>query len=135
MKRILSILLICAAVFSSVTACGAKQDKDVTCEDVIAAYEEAGYGVTHLEYPDKDYGYLCNVIIRDSNGESSISFKFFETDAEAQAEADASQWNVILWLYSAAMFQPTWLHTEHYRNIEIEYDDTDLYGPFRDLIK
>ena len=84
MNRILSIILLCTVIFSSVTACGAKQDKDVTCEEVISAYEDSGYDVTHLEYPDKDYGYLCNVIVRSEDGESSISFNFFRNRRRSQ---------------------------------------------------
>ena len=40
-----------------------------------------------------------------------------------------------MWLFSAIYGDPTWLETECYRNIEIEYDDDDLYVPFEELIR
>lgn len=134
MRRILSAVLIYAVVLAAFTACSTKPEKEVSCEDVISAYEEAGYVVEHIECSGKDYGYSCVVNITVEDYDSTASFKFYETDEEAQVEADKRQWNVILWLYTSALFQPKWLHTKSYRNIEIEYDDSDLYKPFRDLI-
>ena len=88
----------------------------------------------HREYPEKEYGYVCMVRIEEEDGDS-IEFHFHETNDDAQAEAKERQWNGVLWLFSAIYGDPTWLETECYRNIEIEYDDDDLYEPFRELIK
>lgn len=133
MKRCLSLLIAVALVLCLFTGCAVKQEKKVTCQAVIAAYQEAGYEVWHRDYPEKDYGYACCIEIENGDGDH-ISFYFFETEKEAEAYAKERRWNLVLWLYTAAMFQPTWLTTETYRNIEIEYDDKDLYKPFRELI-
>lgn len=134
MKRVLCLSLLVAMAMSLFAGCAAKQSKEVTCQDVIGAYEEAGYEVWHRDYPEKEYGYACCIEIEDEDGDH-ISFYFFETVNEADAYAKERQWNWALWLYSAAMFQPTWLTTETYGNIEIEYDQKDLYKPFKALIK
>lgn len=134
MKRILSIILLCALILPTFTGCGAFRKKDITCEDVIAAYEDAGYEVEHIEYSDKRYGWLCEVnVTTDDN--NFIYIKFFETDEEAKKYADESQWNAVLWMYSLTMLQPTWVHTERYQNIEIEYDKTSLYRPLKKLMR
>lgn len=132
MKRILCLLLLAAVVLSCFGGCAAEPDREVRCAEVVAAYEEAGYSVWHRDYPEKEYGYACCIEIESDDGDR-ISFHFFETDQEAEAYAKERQWNWALWLYTAAMFQPTWLTTETYRNIEIEYDSKDLYAPFQQL--
>lgn len=134
MKRMLCMLLFAAMVLSLFAGCTSKQDKEVTCQEVIAAYQEAGYTVYHRDYPEKEYGYLCCIEIESEDGDH-ISFNFFDTDKEAEAYAEERQWNWALWLYTAAMFQPTWLTTETYGSIEIEYDDDDLYKPFKELVR
>lgn len=133
MKRFVCICLLVAMLLPVFSGCS-KQDKEISCADVIAAYEQAGYEVWHKEYPEKEYGYICCIEI-EGEGDSHISFCFFEARAEAESYAKERKWNVVLWLYSAAMFHPTWLTTETYGNIEIEYDDQDLYKPFTTLVK
>ena len=132
MKKWICLLLLAATVLTAFSGCS-KQEKEVSCAEVIAAYEGAGYTVFHRDYPEKEYGYACCIEIEGEDG-GHISFYFFETDREAEAYAEERQWNVVLWLYSAAMFQPTWLTTKTYGNIEIEYDDKALYKPFQQLI-
>jgi hypothetical protein len=64
----------------------------------------------------------------------------YETDdtdlwlEQAESYAKERKWNVALWLYSAAMHQPTWRTTATYGNIEIEYDRNELYKPFAALV-
>ncbi len=131
MKK-LTAAVVCLCLLLSMTGCGSGQKKTITCAEVIAAYEEAGYQVSHWDYPEKEYGYLCEVDIEEEDGDS-IRFHFFETAEEAEAYAQERQWNALLWLFSVIYSDPTWLETETYQNIEIEYDDDDLYKPFKKL--
>lgn len=133
MKKLAAIILLAAMALSLFAGCQ-KEERPVSCDEVIAAYEAAGYNVSHRDYPEKEYGYVCMVRIEEEDGDS-IEFHFHETNDDAQAEAKERQWNGVLWLFSAIYGDPTWLETECYRNIEIEYDDDDLYEPFRELIK
>lgn len=133
MKRITAMVLLAAMALTMFAGCQ-KEKKEITCAQVIAAYEEAGYEVYHREYPEKEYGYVCMVRIEEGDGDS-IEFHFHETSEDAQAEAEERQWNSLLWIFSAIYGEPTWLETETYRNIEIEYDDDDLYTPFKELIQ
>ena len=132
MKRMLCLLLLVAMVSTMFSGCR-KEERVVTCDEVIAAYEEAGYEVWHRDYPEKEYGYLCEVTIEEEDGDS-IRFHFYETSEEAEAEAEQRQWNGFLWMFSVIYGEPTWLETECYRNIEIEYDDDTLTEPFRKLV-
>ena len=133
MKKFAAVILLAAMVLTMFAGCQ-KEEKAVTCDDVVKAYEEAGYNVSHRDYPEKEYGYVCEVTIEEEDGDS-IRFHFYETEEEAKAEAEERQWNGLLRLFSAIYGDPTWLETECYQNIEIEYDDDDLYEPFKDLTK
>lgn len=134
MKKLLSILLLFAMVAAMFAGCAGKQGRPVSCDEVIAAYEAAGYQVYHRDYPEKEYGYSCCIEI-DSEDGAHISFNFFETEQEAAAYAEERQWNWAVWLISVAMQQPTWLTTKTYGNIEIEYTTGSLYKPFQQLIE
>ena len=59
---------------------------------------------------------------------------FFEANDEAESYVDEKERNVILLIFSCAMFEPTWLTTKTYNNIEIEYDENYLYKPFKTLL-
>lgn len=133
MKRIFCLFLLTALLLSVFSGCSGKS-RPVTCDEVIAAYKEAGYEVSHRDYPEKEYGYVCMVRIEEEDGDS-IEFHFHETQEEAEAEAGERQWNALLWGFSVIYGDPTWLETETHYNIEIEYDDDDLIKPFRKLVK
>ena len=132
MKRIFAILL-CITLLLCGTGCNA-QVRDITCADVIAAYEKAGYGVFHKEESYEDNG-VCYVRVDDPKSDDYIYFEFFEDAESAQAYAKQRQWNVVLWLFSLIYSDPTWLVTKTYGNIEYEYDNDDLVKPFEQLIK
>ena len=134
MKKLVAMILLAAMVLSLFAGCRKEEPRPVSCGEVIAAYEAAGYEVWHRDYPEKEYGYVCTVRIEEEDGDS-IEFHFHETNEEAQAEAEERHWNGVLWLFSAIYGDPTWLKTECYQNIEIEYDGDDLYEPFKELTK
>ena len=62
MKKIISIILLLSFCFSF-TACGnSTEPKEISCEDIIKAYEDAGYYVTHGEHKDAaDSSQLCYI--------------------------------------------------------------------------
>ena len=134
MKRIFRLFLLTALLLASFSGCNANPGRRVSCDEVMRAYEEAGYDVYHRDYPEQEYGYVCMVRIEEEDGDS-IEFHFHETQEEAEAEAKERQWNWALWMFSVIYSDPTWLETETHYNIEIEYDDDDLIKPFRKLVK
>ena len=132
MKKMFLSVLILISIFVLISCDNTK--KEITCEDVIKVYEEAGYEVFHKETNPDDYKYECYVQCSASDSENYIIFHFFETNEKAESYAAERKWNVILFLYSCAMFEPTWLTTKTYNNIEIEYHENYLYKPFKTLL-
>lgn len=136
MREFVCFLLL-TALLLSIAGCSGNQPQvqDIRGEDVYEAYKAAGYGVDMSNPPtDNDELYYCTVRATDLEGHS-IVFHFCNSAADAQALAEERQWNWAVWLVSVAMFEPTWLTTKTYGNIEIEYDNAALYRPFAKLIQ
>ena len=131
MRRFLVIFMAFALLL---TFCGcSKSEKVISCGDVIAAYEEAGYEVWHSEWENQDFTY--SVQANDPKTGEYISFHFFETSEEAEVYAETRQYHVLIWIFSVIYGDPSWLTTKTYQNIEIEYDHSYLYEPFQKLIR
>ncbi len=128
MKKICVFILLIGLLLS-----GCNQvEKDITCEDIVAAYEDAGYEVVHNENAGFDYD--CYIMVENENGDT-IYFHRFPTAVEAQSLADARQYHVLIWFFTVIYGDPTWVHTTTYGCYEIEYTSEALYDPFEKLIR
>lgn len=133
--RFISLILLASIIAASFISCSKKEIKEITPEEVISAYEEAGYEVWDSEEDDDPVlGERHTVKATHENGDY-IFFHFFDSAENAEQYADTREYNVLIWLFSAIYGEPHWLNTETYGNIEIEYDNKDLYKPFKELIK
>ena len=133
-RRITCMIMAFVLAISFLSGCRA-EEKDISCADVVAAYEKAGYQVFHKDTATEDYDWECYVKAQPKDSDDYIFFYFFDSEDAAEEYANTRQWNAVLWLYSLVSFQPTWLTTKTYGNIEYEYDNSDLVKPFNDLIK
>ncbi len=113
------------------SGCSGEQ-REVSCGDVVAAYEASGCAVFH-NHPADLLNIVCYIEVESDAGKR-ISFEFFETEKEAGEYASERQYNAVIWLFSVIYGEPTWVHTTTYRNIEIEYTDKSLYEIFDKLI-
>ena len=128
---------ICAALALLVlclSACSPTEKREVTCGEVAAAYEDAGYQVLHKDTATQDWEWNCYVRAEDPETEEYIFFYFFDTEEEAKSYAKTNQWSALLWVFSVIFGEPTWVMTETYNNIEYEYSDSEFIKPFRELI-
>ena len=133
-KRIGCAAMIFVLIFFCLSGCRTEA-KEITCTDVMAAYEKAGYEVFHHESNAEEDEWNCYVKAQVKDGENYIFFHFFDGEDKAEAYAEKREWNVLLWFYSLISSQPTWLNTKTYGNIEYEYDQNALVKPFHELIK
>ena len=138
MSKLLKLLYLFCAISAIVTlfaSCAkSNETKEITCSDVITTYEEAGYDVWHKEYDDIENGVVCNVKASSENGEY-IYFSFFESSEEAEKYKEEREYSILHWALSGIYGDSSWITTKAYRNIEIEYDNSDLYEPFKKLVK
>ena len=136
MKRIIAFLLILVFALPLV-ACNSADGKYFTCEEIIEAYESAGYIVdTHTTFIE---GSVCTMSAyksrEDYNEENEyIHLVVFENEEYAKAYNAETQFNVATWLVFAMCGEPRWLHTERHGNVCVEYYPKSFMKPFTDLI-
>ena len=134
-------LILILSLFFSVTflaSCDSQNitsDKEITCEDIIKVYEEAGYEIFHKETTDENYNWNCYLKCTAPDSDDYIFFYIFDTNEEAVNYADEREWNILLYFFSELFGDSSWLKTKSYNNIAIEYDQNELYVPFESLIK
>ena len=133
-RSVVCMAMIFVLMFFCLSGCRAEV-KEISCDDIIEAYEKAGYEVFHHDSTDEEDQWNCYITARVKDGEDYIFFHFFDSEGEAEAYANAQEWNLILWFYSLVSSQPTWINTKTYGNIEYEYGENALVEPFQELIK
>ncbi len=132
MKR-LSIILI--ALVLLLAGCAPQYRTDITREEIVAAYEAAGYSVTSRVYDEKlDYGEIAYIQANHPDGDY-IYFSIFETEKEAKAYKEEFYHPVMMGLFSVIYGRPSWPRWEVYGNIVVEYDQPDYFAVFEDLLK
>ena len=103
MKKLISLILIILIVLSffTFTSCSRTDPSEITCEDIIKAYEEAGYyALYHGHEGDEiynDLGQYCSFEIRDPNNEDNYMYvhRYFNEE-DAKAACKERQFNPIL---------------------------------------
>ena len=138
MKKIISIILLLSFALSF-TACGnSTEPKEISCEEIIAAYEDAGYFVAHGEHKDEaESSQLCYIkasLTEDSDSDYIYFITCF-TDEQAKEAAETDKYNLAVWLFATVSGESRWLKTGTYGKIEYSYYNSELIKPFNDLIK
>ena len=123
----------------SFTACGnSTEPKEISCEEIIAAYEDAGYYVTHGEHKTQAEGsQLCYIkasLTEDSDSDYIYFITCF-TEEQAEEAAETDKYNLAVWLYAAVSGESRWLKTGTYGKIEYSYYNPKLIKPFNELVK
>ena len=137
MKKLIAFLLLITLALP-LTSCNA-DGKYFTCDEIIEAYESAGYTVrhTHESYAE---GGICSLTIYKSGDDyyeshDFIEIEIFENEEYAKAYNDERQFNWAVWTIFAMCGEPRWLHTERYGNVHVEYYPNEFIKPLKDLIK
>lgn len=137
MKKIISILLL-ISLCSSFVACDTQTPKEISCEDIIEAYENAGYYVTHGEHKnEEDDSHLCYIkanLTEDPNSDY-IYFTTYFTEKQAEETHKTNKYNLAVWFYASVNGENRWLKSGTYGKIEYSYYNSKLIKPFNELIK
>ena len=135
-KLILLALLLSFAL--SLTACNDSTTLvEISCEDIIKAYEDAGYYVTHGHNDEIEGSHLCYIkadLTQEPNSDY-IYFTIYFTEEQAEEARKANKYNLIIWLYAAINGETRWLKSEAYGKIEYSYYNSKLIKPFNELIQ
>ena len=137
MKKIISIFLLLLLCFSF-AACNELELKEISCEEIIAAYENAGYCVTHGEHKDEaDGSQLCYIKASLTEDPDSDYIYFITCFTEEQAEQarEIDKYNLAKWFFATVVGESRWLKTGTYGKIEYSYYNSKLIKPFNELIE
>ena len=140
MKKIISIVLLLSLCFSF-TACGnSAEPKEISCEEIIKAYEDAGYTVLYHGHENdtvyNDLGQYCAFEIRDPDNEDNYMYvhRYFNEE-DAKAANEEAKFHPILWLFFGIFGEWRWLHTGCYGDLTYETFDPKMIKPLKELMK
>lgn len=139
MKKIISIILLLSLALS-LSACESREPKDISCEELIKAYKDAGYNVLYHGHEGdeiyNDLGQYCSFEIRDPDNEDNYMYvhRYFTVE-EAKAAAEERQFNPVLWLFFGIFGEWRWLHVGCYGDIEYETFNPEMLKPLRELME
>lgn len=131
MKQWIAVLLAVVMALS-VSACAARQAKEITCQDVVDAYSRYEEYVVYHKHVSDEESRICYVQVNEADGDY-VYFEFYDT--AQHAKENKGNYNAIVWLLGVLYGETRWLHTDTYQNIRYEYLDRDLIKPFRELIR
>ena len=138
-KKILALCLTISLCLCYLASCDSSTaTKEISCEDIIKAYEDAGYYVTHGEHKDEsESSQLCyiRVDLTEDTDSDYIYFTTYFTEEQAEEAAETDKYNLAVWLYATVSGESRWLKTGTYGKIEYSYYNPKLIKPFEDLIK
>ena len=131
MKKYLALLLAGILLLSG---CSPQHRTDVTREEIVAAYEVAGYSVWTDTYEEKqEHGEIAYVQANHPDGDY-IYFTVFETEEAAEAYKEEFYHPGMMGLFSVIFGDPSWPRWEVYGCVVAEYDHPDLFEPFEELL-
>ena len=132
MKRVMIALL---ALIWLLSGCTAQTPRDVTPEEIVKAYQDAGYVVWSDMYDETlDEGEIGYIQANHPDGEY-IYFAIFATEKEAQAYKEEYYHPLAMGLFSAIYGEPSLVRWEVHGNIVAEYDQPEFYEVLENLLK
>lgn len=140
MKKLISVLLLFSLAFSFSSCTRWESKTDVSCEDIIAAYENAGYTLGHHLHEDPVYieeGICCSLMFKDPKKPDKDYIyieRHYTTDGAWQANKDNS-YNPILWFVFALNGEARWLHSGRFGEIHYTTFERRLTKPLRDILR
>ena len=132
MKRLLSAIMVLFVLLFS--GCAATRD-DVTTEEIIAAYQDAGFSVSSGMYDEPLERGQVGYIQADHPDGDYIYFAIYESEEAAKAAKEELYHPGMMGLFSFLYGDPSWQRWEVHGNIIVEYDDPEFYDTFEELLK
>ena len=137
MKKILSIILLLSFALS-LTACGnSTEPKEISCEEIIAAYEDAGYFISYHSHSEDSEEYYCYIIIYENEDSTSdlVEITLYNTAEGAKEAAENKRYNIAIWIVAAMYGEFRWLRTGCYRDMVYSTFNYKMLKPIKELIK
>ena len=133
-------MLLLFALTISLAACDKpdSEPRELSCDEIISAYEDAGYYVVHGEHKDEAEGSQRCYIKASISEEPQSDYVYFITcftEEAAEEAARTDEYNLAAWLFASMNGENRWLESGTYGKIEYSYYNPELIEPFEELIK
>lgn len=131
-RKWIAVFLLIILLFNGCAATG----KDVTREEIIAAYEKAGYEVWSRVYDEPmEYGLMGYIKAQHPDGDY-IYFSIFETEEQAKAYKQEfyhpMAHGLFLSIFAGEVYVPKW---EVYGCFVVQYENPEFFQPHEKLVK
>ena len=131
-RKWIAVFLLIILLFNGCAATG----KDVTREEIIAAYEKAGYEVWSRVYDEPmEYGLMGYIKAQHPDGDY-IYFSIFETEEQAKAYKQEYYHPAMIGLFhsifAGEIYVPRW---EVYGCFVVQFENPAFYEVFQNLRK
>ena len=138
MQKPISILLLLSLAVSF-SACTRIQ-KEVSCEDMIAAYENAGYTLGHHLHEDPVYledGICCSLMFQDpENPDNNYIYIERHTTANGAYQATKeSEYNLVLWFVSLVHGEGRWLRSKQFGTLHCTTFERKMLKPLQSIVE
>ena len=139
MKKLITVLLLISLCFSF-SSCIKTEPREISCEEIIAAYKDAGYSVLYHGHENdtayNDLGIYCSFEVRDPESEDNYLYidRYF-TAEQAKDASKEQRSNPILWLFFGVFGEWRWLHTGCYGDIAYSTFEYKMLKPLRELMR
>lgn len=133
MKRFILLFMIVALLLSG---CGFS-GTDIPREEIVAAYEAAGYSVWTDTYDEQlEQGQIASVQANHPDG-GYIYFSFFESNEQAKACKKQYYHPLAMSFFAVIYGELYWPRWEVYGPVLVEYNlfDSEFLDPFHELVK
>ena len=139
MNKFMALCLTALLCLCCLASCNnTSEPKEITCEDIIRAYEDAGYFVTHSAHQDEgESSQLCYIKANATEASNSdyIYFTVCFTEQQAKDVRETDKYNLFIWFYATVSGESRWLKTGTYGNIAYSYYNSEFIKPFQELIR
>ena len=131
-RKWIAVFLLIILLFNG---CAATR-MDITREQIIAAYEEAGYSVWSRDYEEPPQHGQIGYIRADHPDGDYIYFAIFETPEQARAYYQElyhpMAMGLFLSIFAGEIYVPKW---EVYGPFVVQYENPAFYEVFQELFK
>ena len=138
MKKVVAFCLAAITVVLCLSGCGNSEFREISCDDIIAAYEEAGYTVSYHLHRDTDAetDVICNIQIVDPDNpeRNYLYIDRYADEATAQTAAEEGKYNIALWLIASLYGELRWLKSEQYGEIHYHSFSREMINLFEELL-
>ena len=137
MKKLLCILLLLSLTLPF-ASCGKKEVRELDCADIIAAYEDAGYYVTHSQHCNEEgYHYRCYIAVQlneEDDPSDHLYITTYWTEEEAEEAAKTDRYHIVKWIFALPFGEYRWLKSGTYGTIEYSTYNRKMLKPLKALI-